>query len=68
MSIKGYNKLTERQKQIFNVTYRKHQEQFEGKSKEKYQVISVRPLSDTVLRVDCVNGEWYHYGLGHGIE
>lgn len=61
MSIKGYNKLTEQQKQIFNSTYKKHQEQFEGKNKEKYQVISVKPLSDTVLKVVCKNGEWYHY-------
>ena len=61
MSIKGYNKLTEKQKHIFNRTYQKHQEQFEGKNKEKYQVVSVRTLTETVLKVTCKNGEWYHY-------
>lgn len=65
MSIKGYNKLTEQQKQIFDKTYKKHQEQFESKNKEKYQAISIKPLSETVLKVTCKNGEWYHYTSSH---
>lgn len=61
MDVKGYNKLTEQQRQIFDKTYKKHQEQFEGKGKQQHEAISVKALNNDVLKVTCRNGEWYHY-------
>ena len=59
--IKGYKNLTEEQKKIFDNTYKKHQEQFEGKTKQQHEVVSIRPLSNKVLKVTCRNRDWYHY-------
>lgn len=60
--IKGYNKLTDQQKDIFDKTYEKHQECVEDKS--KYIPISVKPITKTMLKVVFKNGDWYHYTSG----
>ena len=64
MMIKGYKKLTDNQKKIFDETYKKHQSCLGDKLKEQYTPVSVKELG-TKLKVIFKNGEWLHYTSNH---
>lgn len=59
--IKGYEKLTEYQKKIFDFTFNRHQSSLGSDAKEEYTPKSVKALSQTVLKVTFKNGQWLHY-------
>ena len=59
--IKGYDKLSEIQKKIFIYTFNRHHSSLGSAAKEEYTPISVKELSQTVLKVTFKNGQWLHY-------
>lgn len=60
-SLKGYDKLTDYQRQFLNVIYKKHQSCLGAAEKDGYTPVSVKALDPGTLKVVFKNGEWLHY-------
>ena len=58
--IKGYKKLSENAKKLFENTYKKHNAMLGMESKKRWIPKKVQENSK-FLRVDFKNGEWLHY-------
>ena len=56
--VKGYNKLTEAQQNIFKLVHKRHMQVVEDQT--VWQPASVR-VEGTCLKVTFQNGEWLHY-------
>jgi hypothetical protein len=61
MIIKGYNKLTDYQKSIFNGTYKRHQSCLGASEKVEYTPVSVKAIDPGTLKVVFKNKSWLHY-------
>jgi hypothetical protein len=59
-TIKGYSKLSQLAKKVFDETYAKHQLALGESEKANWQAVKVKEQRDHI-RVDFANGEWLHY-------
>ncbi|WP_029453172.1 hypothetical protein [Clostridium algidicarnis] len=59
-SIKGFNKLTTQQQELFLKIYTKHQSILGASAKVEYTPISVK-LEDGYFRTTFKNKQWLHY-------
>ena len=59
--IKGYDKLTDYQKQFFNITLKRHQACLGDDLKKEYTPISVKALAPGSIKVVFKNKNWLHY-------
>ncbi|WP_085993596.1 recombinase family protein [Oceanobacillus senegalensis] len=65
MNAKGYDKLTDLQKRIFNQTHPKHLESMKMDKRKEYDVQNIKKIKwdsrEKCIKVYFKNGDWYHY-------
>lgn len=59
-SVRGYKKLTEEQKKLFERVFYKHQSGLGIEAKKDFTPVSIK-WEKTYLKVVFKNGEWLHY-------
>ncbi len=66
--MKGYDKLTDQQKRIFNQTHIRHLESMGTEKRKEYAVQSIKEIkwdkAEKCLKIYFNNGDWYHYSKG----
>ncbi|MFD1363177.1 hypothetical protein [Lentibacillus salinarum] len=66
-NIEGYNVLTDKQKELFDQTYKAHVFMMDPEMRKQHTEEHIKEIrwneNEQCLRVYFDNGEWYHYSL-----
>lgn len=65
MNMKGYDKLTDLQRRVFNQTYLKHLESLGYEKRKIYEMQNIKKIKwdnrEKCIKVYFKNGDWFHY-------
>lgn len=68
VKVKGYDKLTEEQKELFDQTYKAHLSMMGADMRKKHTDEHIKEVKwdegEKCLKVYFDHGEWYHYESG----